>query len=775
MPTFRPARRAAVFCLLLAAGAAPRAARAAAPAGVAAPDTAAADTLAPAAADEVVVTASRYGRSVHLNVSNITRAELSRRIDTDDIPVLLEDVPGVYASGDAGNGIGYTYLNIRGFDQKRVGVMINGIPLNDPEDHQVYWVDVPDLASSLQDIQVQRGITNSIGAATAIGGTVNLLTEIPSRTAGTRLRVLGGSYNTVMGSAVLNTGEIARDLAATLRFSFLQSDGYRERSGSDLWSLYSGVRWERGDHVLQANVYTGHEVTHQAWYGVSEPELRRNRRANPETYPNAVDDFRQPHYELHHTWRLSDRVTLQHAVYWIHGYGFYENRKDGRDVTDFNLDAVLGLDPAAYPDGVDLVRRKLVRKDQVGWVPHLEVRHRGGRLIVGGDVYDFHSDHWGDVVSVLSDPDLRDLGDGVKYYGAKGDKTAWSTYANEMWEVLPGLTLLADVQFQHKDYDFHQEALGHFQGENRNAYHVDYDFFNPKGGLHWELPSRPLGGRAALYGHVGVTHREPSDAELFDTWDGPDDLGAAPLFRHGVPVDADGDGTTDYIRWRDPIVRAEKAVDYEAGLAWHSRRLSFTLGGYWMDFDDEIVPYGAVTDDGRAVRGNAGRTWHRGLELGLAWRPDPRTLLKLAASRSWNEFRDFTALFDPDTWEPDTLDYSGNPIPLFPDVIWSVTLRRELGPATATARVRHAGRRYLDVTGDRSRSLAPYTTVDLGLQLALHAVAPDLAGDTVLEVKVRNLLDERYATYGYYDAWSGGNMVIPAATRNVLAGVRASF
>jgi len=765
-----PRRCAVAACLVLTAQLHGTPATAA---GTGVPDSLAAtrDTLAAVAADEVVVTASRYGRDVHLNITNIPRAELQQRIDTDDIPVLLEDVPGVYASSDAGNGIGY----IRGFDQKRVGVMINGIPLNDPEDHQVYWVDAPDLVSSLQDIQVQRGITNSIGATTAIGGTVNLLTEIPSRNAGTRVRVMGGSYDTVLGSAVLNTGLIGRGLTSTTRFSFLQSDGYRERSGSNLWGLYWGGRWEGGAHTLQANVYTGHEITHQAWYGIPEAQLHTDRRANPETYPNAVDDFRQPHYELHHTWRLSDRVTLRQAAYWIHGYGFYENRKDGRNVTDFNLDAVLGLDPQDYPDGVDLVRRKLVRKDQLGWVPHLEIRHRSGRLIVGGDVYDFHSDHWGNVTSVLSDPDLRDLGDGVKYYGARGHKTAWSTYVNEMWEALPGLTLLADLQYQHKDYDFAQQRVGHFQGENRHAYRVDYDFFNPKGGLSWELPSRPLGGKMALYGHVGVTHREPSDAELFDTWDGPDDIGAAPLFRHAVPVDDNGDGVTDYLQWSDPIVKQEKAVDYETGLSWHGRRLSCTVGGYWMDFDHEIVPYGAVDDDGRAVRGNAGRTWHRGVEIGLAARPDDATLLKIAFSRSWNEFRDFTALFDPDTWEPARRNYDGNPIPLFPDVLLSASLRRDTGPLRSTVRVRSVGRQYLDVTGDERRTIAGHTTVDLDLQLDLPRLAPRLAGDVRLDVRIRNLLDERYETSGYYDAWEGGNIVIPAAERNVLAGVRYSF
>ncbi len=733
------------------------------------------DTLVSDIRDEIVVTASRYGQNVHLNITNITRDQLQQRLDTDDIPLLLEDVPGVYASTDAGNGIGYTYLNIRGFDQKRVGVMINGIPLNDPEDHQVYWVDLPDLASSLQDIQVQRGITNSVGATTAIGGTVNLLTETPSRTAGGRASFLAGSYDTWKGSLALDSGLLGDHVSSSIRYSRIETDGYRDRSGSELWGLFWSGRWEGDRSSVQVNVYTGHEIAHQAWYGIPENLLETDRTANPETYPDAIDDFRQPHYELHHRWEISDRVVLEQAAYWIHGYGFYENRKDGRDVEDFGLDLALGLDPETYADGVDLIRRKYVRKDQLGWVPHLEIRHRGGRLIVGGDVYDFDSDHWGDVLGVLDVPQYRTLPGGLKYYGYDGDKTAWSTYVNEMWEVLPGLTLLADLQFQHKDYTFRQEAVGHFTGENRHAYSVDYDFFNPKGGVSWELPSRPLGGRMALFGHVGVTHREPTDAELFDTWDGPDDLGVAPLFRRSVPIDEDGDGQVDYLQWSDPYVSEEKAVDYEVGLSWRGRRLSWTLGGYWMNFDDEIVPYGAIDDDGRSIRGNAGRTWHRGLELGLAALLSDDHTLKIAASRSWNEFRDFTATFDPNAWEMGLYDYRGNPIPLFPEYLLSAALESRFGPVASTVRVRSVGKQYLDVTGNEERTIDAYTTVDVRLAVDLRRAGLDLPGDAVLDVRIRNLLDEEYETSGYYSEWDGGNILIPAAKRNVLAGLRYSF
>ena len=718
--------------------------------------------------DSVVVTASRYDDSVHLSHANLTRAELEARIGTDDIPLLLEDTPGLHAWSDAGNGIGYTYLNIRGFDQKRVGVMVDGIPLNDPEDHQVYWVDLPDLASSLEDVQVQRGITNSLGATTAIGGTVNLVTDAFTTEPRIEVTGMGGSYGTWKQSAEWQSGLIDGRWQSALRLSRLESEGYRDRTGTEMWGLFWSGRHLTENSVTRLKIYTGHEESQHGWNAANEADLAVNRRHNPETYEGAIDDFSQPHYELHHELKLGDDVTLRQAAYWIHGEGFYENEKLGETASDWNLDVLLGLDPDRE---VDLVRRKNVDKNQFGWVPHAELCHEGGRVIVGGDIYDFHSDHFGNVLSVSG---VSGGGEGLHYYEYTGDKRAWSVYVNEMWEALPGLTLMGDLQYQSKTYRFEQAELGHFTGADRHAYEVGYDFFNPKGGVHWELPTEPFGGRAALYAHVGKTHREPTDGELFDTWDGPDDLGAAPLFGNSIGVDDDGDGAIDYLEWSDPCVSAEQAIDYELGASWRGDRLSFTLNGYWMEFEDEIVPYGTVDDDGAAIRGNAERTLHRGVELGLAARLARAHLLKVAASRSWDEFDAFTATFDPDTWSDGSYDLSGNPIALFPRHLASVTLKSDLGAVGTRVRVRSVGRQHLDNTGDTDRVIDGYTTVDLAAVIDLGGIS----GNTRLDLRLNNVFDEAYETTGYWYDESGdglGRWLIPAAGRNVLAGIRFTY
>jgi iron complex outermembrane recepter protein len=729
------------------------------------------DTLQTTVADEIVVTASRYASDVHLSQTNLTRAELERKIGTVDIPLLLEDTPGLFATSESGNGIGYTTLKIRGFDQKRVGVMVNGIPFNDPEDHQVYWVDLPDFAGSLEDIQVQRGITNSMGATTAVGGTVNMITAAHRREAGGRASVMMGSYGTRKFSASYQTGLLSRGFSSILRYSNLETDGYRDWSGSEQWSVFWSGRYVTENTSTQANVYTGHEVTDLAYYGVDEATMAVNREFNPLAAEQGLDDFRQPHYELHHTWYLSDDLQLSNALYHVHGYGFYENLKSGRDIVDFGLDLSLGLDPANFADGeVDLMRRKIVTKNQFGWVPNLTLDHERGRAVFGGDVYTFSSDHRGEVRDVVG----VDMDGAERYYAYDGDKTAWSIFFNERFELTSDLTLLADLQYQHKTWKFKQDELLHFTGADRHAYEVDYDFFNPKGGLHWRLPAYPLGGEASVYAHVGVTHREPTDSELFDTWSGPDDLGVAPLFRDSTPVDEDGDGQTDYLQWSNPYIVEEKAVNYELGTSWRGQRVSWTLNGYWMDFDNEILDYGMLNKDGVAIRGNAQRTLHRGIELGLSAQLHPRHLLTVAASRSWDEFDDFTyyEIVDWDTYASEARDYGGNPIALFPESLMSLGLRSDFGALGTAVRLRGVGKQHLDNSGMGDRVIDAYTTTDISFQLIPAELGLGGLGNTRIDLRIRNLFDKEYATSGYWD-WS--NYYFPAAGRNILAGVHYSF
>jgi iron complex outermembrane receptor protein len=413
-----------------------------------------------------------------------------------------------------------------------------------------------------------------------------------------------------------------------------------------------------------------------------------------------------------------------------------------------------------------------VRKDQVGWVPSLTWDHPRGRLLVGGDAYTFHSNHWGDVMWVEGFTP-SDLVDGIKFHDFTGEKTAWSVFANERYELLDGLTLLADLQFQQRRYEFRQNAVGDFRDAYLNRYTVDYDFFNPKGGLFWELPGSVAAGRLGLYGHVGVTHQEPSSRDMWEAFQGPEDLGARPKFAVADTAYGPG-GEVAYLDWSDPQIVEERFVNWEGGVTWRGDRVSLTFNGYWLEVRDEIVVTGLVDEIGYQERVNAERTWHRGLELGLRAWLGRRHTLTVAASRSWDRYDDFLYR----TGESAAYDFSGNPIALFPEYLLSAHLVSEWGPLLSDVHVRSVGRQYLDNTDDARRTIGPWTRLDL----ALHWDLGRTPGFRALEgmrasLRVFNLLDAEYETWGYYDEYAevAGNQKLPAATRNFLVGVDYRF
>jgi len=712
----------------------------------------------------IEVTASRYGPDERLNVSNLTAEDLARREPDQELPMLVQSLPGVFAHSDAGNGTGYTYLKVRGFDQRRVGVLLNGIPLNDPEDHQVWWVDLPDLAADVQDIQLQRGVSGSVGGMTAIGGTVDVVTTPPGRKPGTRVALDTGSYGFARQMMAWDSGRSDNGWATAVRLSRQESDGFRDRSGYEGWAMTGSVRRETGRTVNQVNVKTGRELTHHAWDAVPESVLRVDRTANLETYHNAVDDFRQPHFQWHHTWFLGEHLTLVNRLYHVRGDGFYENYRAGETAGNYGLDR---LDGPAFADDTDLIRRKWVSKRHTGWVPSLNWEQGRGRLLVGGDAYTFHSDHWGEVLwADTFAPDA--FATPWRYHQYTGDKDAWSLYADQQWRLGRGLLATVNLQYQHKKYRFAQHEAGNFAGERLNAYTVVDDFFNPKAALDWTVPGRVAGGSLQFYVNAGINHREPTDNELFDTWSGGDDLDADPLFRTRRDV-SDGQGGVSHVEWTDPLVRPERVVDRELGLGWRGREVEWTLGGYWMDFTDEIVPYGGVSDDGSGIRGNAGRTRHRGLELSARARLGGAHAVALAASRSWDEAVEFTF----HDWDGSVYDYAGNTLALFPSHLAMATWDGGWGGGLRSrVRVRSTGRQWLDNSGDKARTIDPWATIDLSLWLDLREAGLFRSSDVTVFAHLRNVGNVEYETWGY---WYGENYTTPAAGRNVAVGIDCGF
>ena len=690
------------------------------------------------------------------NLGNETIKEINYG---QDIPMLMIEVPNVFSYSEAGNGFGYSHLKIRGFDQKRIGVMINGIPLNDPEDHQVYWVDMPDFAESTQDIQFQRGVGSSLYGVSTFGGSLNLQTNNPSAPNRTEIFSNFGSYNTSKYGIKTNY-EILKDYKLNLRFSRIVSDGYRDNSATEQWAYYANLTRIGEKSVTELNIYGGNELTHASWYASWEGDLELNHQNNPITYDNEIDDFSQPHFELHHSYFLSDNANLKNTLFYIRGKGYYEQLKDERDLWEYGL--------ATEPDSLesDLVRKKNVTKNHYGWISQINLKHKNGELTFGSYLSLFNSEHWGEVEKLI-DFTLPGFEKGFEYYNYTGDKSYITFFLNEMYSPIYNLKLMANLYFQKINYKFDQHKAGNFEGAFLNSYEVDYDFFNPRFGINYNLNEN-----INFYGNVSFAQREPADDELYDTWDGPDDLDVPPLFAKADTVFAD-DGSVKRINWKDPYVKEEKLVDYELGTAYISGLWNIKANLFWMYFRDEIISYGGVDDEGSPIRGNADETVHRGVEISLKTHLPYNLLFSGSFSYNDNYFEKFIMC----DWSGD-IDFSGNKIAGFPDILAGGRLSYKNNPVIISAQIQHVGKQYLDNTQNEERTIDPFQVVNASVIYKIKKVFGK--SDVELNLRINNILDKEYETAGYYDPWggpdwSGANYYFPAAGRNFMAGVRVGF
>ncbi|MFB0515029.1 MAG: TonB-dependent receptor [Candidatus Neomarinimicrobiota bacterium] len=738
---------------------------------------------------EVIVTGGRARRrETPIPFTDLSRERIEESWTTQDIPMMLETLPGIYSWSDAGNGVGYTALKLRGFDQRRINVSIDGVPLNDPEDHNVYWIDVPNLLANVADIQVQRGVGISLQGRNAFGGSVNLVTtNFPDRRR-FGVEIGAGSYNTRKFSLDFLSGLIENSYSFYARFSRITSDGYRHDAWSELWSYFlSGVRYGRKT-TMKLNVYGGPERAHAAWDPSPESELASDHKHNPYSYyENETDNFNQPHYEFHHEWRLGENLTLRNTLFYIHGEGYYEQLKFARKMKDFAISpftttdpGLFGKDSVKYYEGVDLdddgeddvlfqedgqyalkrtdlVRQKWVIKDQYGWVPTLTWEFERGTVTAGGEVSTFESDHFGKVlwakyVSLHGSPE-------DPYYRYDGKKFWISPFVQVMVRPLEGLSLLGELQYQYKTYSFMQREAGNFTGELRNAYDVTYGFFHPRLGINYNINPK-----LNTFLYIGKASREPSDDDLFDVWDGPDDLGVQPLFEQADTVRSGGG--IDYLRWSDPRTKPEGLLDLELGVGYHGRDISVDLTLYQMMFDNEIVPYGGVDDDGEPIKGNADVAIHGGIEIeGSLQLPLNLTVAgNIAASQNYYQ------KFIYHDYGGKQYDFSGNTIPLFPLYLVNLWARYQLKSLTAILSLRSVGSQYLDNTQDEARIVDPYNVANFDLSWE----GENLWGLQGLGVhfKVNNLLNTEYETTGY---WDYERCLYPAADRNYFVTVSASL
>jgi iron complex outermembrane receptor protein len=684
--------------------------------------------------EPIVVNATRAERRTNpVPYTNLTHQDLDERYTTQDVPVLLSETPSAIYSSDSGNGIGYTYLTLRGFDSRRVSVMVNGIPQNDPEDHNVYWIDFPELSANLQDLQVQRGAGSAFYGPPAIGGAVNLVTTLFQPKPGLRLLAGGGTFGTRKYSVEGNSGLVNGTYAFYGRYSRLLSDGYRIDSWVNLTSYFLGaVRYDE-QMTTRIHVYGGPVSDGLAYYGVPGDALhdRDARRQNVLAGGSQVENFSQPHYELLHEWRLSSTRKLSNSLFFVQGDGFFDYDGSWADTTYYRLTSQFGFHPTGNP-GQSLIHA-FVSNKQGGWLPRFDWQHARGTLAVGAELRHHRSEHWGQIRWAENLP--PELDPARRYYSYHGGKDIASVYGNEVYALRDDLKATGSLQLIWQRYRIFDEA---FVG---NDFEQPYWFANPRFGLNYNATP-------ALHGYAsyGYVQREPRLNILYNAAESSG--GAVPQYAERA------DGSFDFDA---PQVHPEKLHDWEVGGGWRTERWGADVSLFWMDFRDEIVKTGEVDNFGQPITVNAASSVHRGVELAL--HAQPWKVLELGGNLSWsrNQFRDFVE---------SGVQRGGNSIAGFPDFV--ANLRgtvRDRGAMAALAG-RYVGPLFTNNREEPDAKVTPYFVLDGDLAYEFHAgpLQP-----TRLHLQVRNLLDRLYVLGGEDAAF------FPAATRNAFASVEVGF
>ena len=699
--------------------------------------------------------------------TNITARELETLPAMKDIPAQLARTVSITHYSENGNDLGYTYLKLRGFGQRRIAVAINGIPQNDPEEHNVFWINLYDLQGAIRDIQIQRGAGAAFYGSTGIGGAINIVTD-PYRSQPEALVEVGyGTYATQRYTVQGNTGLLGGRYSGFVRASRLLSDGYRDWSWSEYWRYFAGIRRYGNNHTFTLQSYGGPQYDGLAFVGIPKGANKEvitdvfgskiDRTYNFSELTEDIERFHQPHVELLHEWTINADAELHQALFWIKGIGEFDFGGSFRSADYLRLPAGWrGLDTQARqqplfitaPDATVLFRAALDQW-QVGWLPRLMLRHSKGETTLGGEARLHRSLRWGRVEESTGLPSsVVGAANDYRVYSVRGEKVVASLYGSHLAYLSPNLVVQGDVQATWRRYRIFEEQ---FFG---NAFHVNYLFVNPRLGITLN-PEQPLSG----YLSISLANREPRMKSLYDGEEAG--AGFQPQFERTA------DGSFDYTR---PIVKPERLIDVEFGGQVEQSRWRLAANLYWMDFRDEIVPSGGVDQFGVPRTGNADHTRHFGLEVELGGQLWSGLDGYANATLSRNRFVRFVEYVTLPDFSVKPINRAGNPIAGFPARSGNVGLTYTWASLTLRLHAKFAGMQYVDnsggenIDGQRNQDLKvdPYALMSAGAQWSWQGLR--------IALDVNNLLNDRVLLYG--NAGFGWPQFFPAATRHVFLTAR---
>lgn len=579
------------------------------------------DTTKVNALNEVLVSSVRVTTQTPVSFSNLTKKELASRNLGQDIPLLLNFMPSVVTTSDAGNGIGYTGIRVRGSDATRVNVTLNGIPYNDAESHSTYWVNLPDFASSVASVQLQRGVGSSTNGAGAFGASLNVLTDSYAEKSSAQLDNSVGSFNSRKHTVKFSTGLLNNQFELAGRLSNIVSDGYIDRASSHLKSYFLQGTFLGKNSQFKALVFGGTEKTYQSWYGVDAEMLHNHRTfnyagmytdANGDTrfYDNQTDNYQQDHVQLHYTKTITARWSSTFALHYTKGKGYYENYNDEADLAAYNLS------PIGFEVISDVIDQKWLDNDFYGTTFSFKRKGNKSEWLIGGGWNTYLGDHFGKVIWTRV-ATANDLGD--HYYDNLATKKDGNIFVKGQFQLSEKWSAYGDLQFRRVNYE----------ADGISAAGIDdtFAFLNPKAGLTYAWNKQNQ-----LYFSYAKAQREPNRTD----------------YENGNP-------------------RPEKLDDFELGWRKTAPSWKWAINGYYMGYQDQLVLTGELDEVGNPIRVNSGKSYRLGVEVDASWAISPKFELQANASRSKNVIRDGnswggkTIAFSPELISGAQLNYS--PIP----------------------------------------------------------------------------------------------------------------
>lgn len=712
--------------------------------------------------DEVIISSTRADEKSAMAYSLVNKQQIAEQNLGQDLPYLLNQLPSVVTTSDAGAGVGYTGIRIRGSDATRVNVTINGIPVNDAESQGTYWVDLPDIASSVESIQLQRGVGTSTNGAGAFGGSLNIQT--------TRLNPKGygewnssyGSFNTMKNTVNVGSGLINDKFSVDARLSKISSDGFIDRASSDLRSYYLSAAYYGKKNIVKFITFSGYEETYQAWYGIPQSKLRgdqagmtdyifnnyldaeeasnllnsHNRTYNPYTYNNQVDHYVQNYYQLHFSHEFSRNWNSNIALHYTKGKGYYEEFKKNESFASYGLpDVYIGTDTIT---STNLVRRRWLDNDFYGATFSLNYNSfKKLSAVIGGAWNNYYGLHYGEIIwaQYAMNNDIHQ-----HYYNDTANKSDFNIFVKANYAVTKKLNVFADLQYRMVNYSF----LGFDDSLKNVEQSAALSFFNPKLGLSYNLKEN-----INVYASYSVGNKEP----------GRDDYTQSTPSSRPKP---------------------ETLNDLEIGYRHSTKMAMWGLNLYYMDYKNQLVLTGEINDVGAYNRTNVAKSYREGIEAELN--------IKLLKSLTWNanvtlsknKIKDFKEYIDNyDSTAQRVITYTESDIAFSPNVIAGSTICFEsLKNLKFSFISKYVGKQYLDNTSNEERRLDAFFVNDLRIN---YSFKTKLIREIGLALTINNLFSEQYESNGY--TWGyiyGGkhtveNFYYPQAGINYLVGLTLKF